>query len=171
MFRLQKDEILDRLIFSEGVATACAKTESTHFEPSGDHWPRPILLERAAYLRKLARFSEGFASETIRDYGCYRVALTVFLRSGDPVIHATYADTLTVLDGHATLLTGGTLKHPTRVDPEEIRGTAIQGGTSRELRTGDLIHLPAGMRYQFLLAGEKALSCLIVSVREIDGAR
>jgi uncharacterized RmlC-like cupin family protein len=171
MFKLQKEEILERVLFSEGVAAACSKAESTHSEPSGDHWPRPILLERAAYLRKLARFSEGSAGETIREYGGYNITLMVQLRTSDAEVHEAYSATLTVLDGQATLVTGGTLDHARRAGPDEIKGTAISGGSSRELRSGDVIHVPASMPHQLLLAGDRAFSCLVLSIRELDGAR
>ena len=33
-----------------------------------DHWTPAVLLERAAYLKKMARYGDGSASETLRDY-------------------------------------------------------------------------------------------------------
>jgi hypothetical protein len=33
-----------------------------------DHWPLVILLERAAYLRKLAALGDGTARETLKEY-------------------------------------------------------------------------------------------------------
>ena len=167
MVRIQKDEILERLVFSDGVVEAYGKAESTRTEPAGDHWSRPVLLERAAYLRKLARFSEGSAIETIREFPGYTMMLMVILRSGDAVWHERDAHILTVLDGRATLITGGALEHAKRVSTEEFRGTAISGGSGRELRPGDVTHLPAGTPHQLLLTGDQTLSCLVVSVREI----
>ncbi|HEY2471895.1 MAG TPA: hypothetical protein VGI45_29185 [Terracidiphilus sp.] len=175
MNRPQKDEILERLAFSDGVAEAYAKAESTptesRTEPSGDHWSRPVLLERAAYLRKLARFSEGSATETIREFPTYSLMLMVLLRSGDAVMHAEYSEILTVLDGHATLVTGGTMERARQVESGEIRGTAISGGASREVRIGDVIHLSAGTPHQLLIAGDKTLSCLVSRVKEIGETR
>lgn len=167
---MQKDEILERLVFSEGVAEACAKAENARTEPSGDHWTRPVLLERAAYLRKLARFSEGFAIETIRQCPGYSIMLMVLLRSGDAVALEEYSKMLTVLDGQATLITGGAIEGAKPVENGEVRGTSIGRGSSRAVRPGDLIHLPAGTPHQLLLAGDKTLSCVVVRVREIaDG--
>ena len=163
---MRKDEILERLVFSDGVAEAYAKAENAPSEPAGDHWPRPVLLERAAYLRKLARFSEGSAVETIREFPGYSMGLMVLLRSGDAVVREDTAEILTVLDGHATLVTGGVLERARQVGPGEVRGSAIDGGTSRDLRTGDVVHLPAGTPHQLLITGEKPISCLIVRTRE-----
>ena len=33
-----------------------------------DHWSPAILLERAAYLHKLAKHGDGSASETLKEY-------------------------------------------------------------------------------------------------------
>ena len=166
MGRMRKDEILDRLVFSESAMEAYALSDGNHKDLGGDHWSRPVLLERSAYLRKLARFSEGSASETIREFPGYSMILTVLLRSADAVMHEENAQILMVLDGCATLVSGGTLERPKRAGPEQRMGSAIVGGASRELRNGDVIHLPAGTPYQLLLGGEKAFSCLVVQVRE-----
>lgn len=159
---MQKDEILERLLFSEAVVATYDKAKRTRTEPAADHWSRPVLLERAAYLRKLARFSEGAASETIRDFPGSNIMLTVLLRSGDAIVHEKCAEILIALDGSASLVTGGVLKQAERIGSEEIRGTAISSGETREVRTGDVVHLPAGIPYQLLLAGDKTFSCLVV---------
>lgn len=165
---MRKDEILDRLVFSEGAVEAYTRPENHRTEPAGDHWPRPVLLERSAYLRKLARFGEGSETETIREFPGYSMILMVLLRSSDAAIHEQFAHLLTVLDGHATLALGGTLEREKRISPQELRGTAIIGGVRRELRTGDVVNVPAGIPYQLLLAGEKTLSCLVVRVKQMD---
>jgi hypothetical protein len=167
MGRLQKDEILERLVFSEGVFGAYSRPETRDSEPGCDHWSGPVLLERAAYLRKLARFGEGSASETIREFPAYSILLAVLLRSGDAVVHEQHGNTFMVLDGRATLLMGGELERTRRVAESEVRGAAITGGSSTELRGGEVVHIASGTPYQFLLAGDQALSCLVVRVREI----
>jgi hypothetical protein len=168
--KMEKDEILQRLVFSEAVVDAYVKAESTGTEPTGDHWSRPVLLERAGYLRKLARFSEGSASETIREYPGYSLALMVLLRSGDAVVHDQDGVMLTVLEGLATLVAGGAVERATSIGPGEIRGTAISGGSLREVQVGDMVHLAAGTPYQLLLSGEKTISCMVVRVTEIGSA-
>src|SRR5208337_2637157 len=41
-----------------------------------DHWSPAILLERAAYLKKMARYGDGTASETLREYPQHRAMLS-----------------------------------------------------------------------------------------------
>jgi mannose-6-phosphate isomerase-like protein (cupin superfamily) len=167
---MEKDEILERLVLSEGAADAYAKPEKAGKEQGrdhwADHWTRPVLLERAAYLRKLARFSEGSAVDTIRAFPGYTMMLSVLSRSGDAVMLEDVSEILLVLDGRATLVTGGTLDRSQRVGPGKISGAAINGGSSRELRAGDLVHLPARTPHQLLLGGDKTISCLVVQVKE-----
>jgi hypothetical protein len=165
---MQKDEILERLVFSDGVAEAYARPEKDSTEQGCDHWSRPVLLERVAYLRRLARFSEGSASDTIREFPGYSMMLSVLLRSGDAVLLEDVSVILIVLDGHSTLLTGGTLERSKQVSQGEFRGAAISGGSSRELRAGDLVHVAAGTPHQLLLGGDKTISCLVARVKEIS---
>jgi hypothetical protein len=49
-----------------------------------------------------------------------------------------------VLQGAATIVTGGTLVDPKPTKPTQIRGTAIEGGEIHRLSKGDVIIVPAG---------------------------
>lgn len=168
MTKMQKDEILDQLVLSEGIASGYSRPEAARTEQACDHWWGPVLLERAAYLRKLARFGEGSASETIREFLGYSIMLSVLLRSGEATMHEEFGHIITVLDGRATLVTGGNLEKARRVRPGEFTGLAISGGTNRELRTGDVVHVGAGIPHQLLIAGDKSISCLMVRIRNLN---
>jgi mannose-6-phosphate isomerase-like protein (cupin superfamily) len=131
-----------------------------------DHWSPPILLERAAYLRKMARVGDGSASETLRDYSQHAAMLSFRGRSGEAEVHENFADLFYVLAGEASLVTGGSLVHQRNVGPGETRGDAIEGGTRQSLRAGEIAHVPAGVPHQMLLAGEKTLTCFVIKVLE-----
>jgi glc operon protein GlcG len=64
-------------------------------------------------------------------------------------IHTKDADIVYVLDGTATLVTGGTAVDTKPTEPGELRGSAIQGGESRLLSKGDVIIVPAGVPHWF----------------------
>ena len=146
-----------------GVREEELPAPSPRAEPrnAADHWTRPILLERAAYLVKLARYGEGSASETIKEFPHYSVMLSVRSRSGEAEVHENFAHIFLVFDGSATLESGGTLVGSKHNRPGEIRG-----GTRCELRAGDVAHVPAGQPYQFLVGGERAVICLVIKVQE-----
>ena len=80
--------------------------------PHLDHWSPAILLERAAYLSKLARHSDGSASETLKEYPRHFTMLSFRSRDGQAELHENFADLFYILDGRATLVTGGSLAEP-----------------------------------------------------------
>jgi len=131
-----------------------------------DHWSPPILLERAAYLRKMARHGDGSASETLREYPQHRAMLLFRSRDGEAEIHQNFADLFYVLAGNATLVTGGSVTGARTVGPGEARGDSIEGGARQELRAGDVAHVPAGLPHQMRVAGEKSITCLVLKIQE-----
>jgi mannose-6-phosphate isomerase-like protein (cupin superfamily) len=164
-------EPVDRLLLKEllpaekDVPLPRAK-RSKHAPPEAHHWSRPVLMERAAYLRKLAAYSEGSASETLKEYPQHATMLSVRGRNGIAEQHEHFADLFIVLDGRATLITGGTVAGAHVIGPGEIRGTAVEGGTRLELRAGDLAHVPAGVPHQMLVPGDKTFTAFVVKIRE-----
>jgi mannose-6-phosphate isomerase-like protein (cupin superfamily) len=130
------------------------------------HWTPAVLLERAAYLRKLARAGNGSASETIGEYPSHKAMLSFRARSGEAEIHEEWADLFVVLAGAATMVVGGTVVGARNVGPGEARGDAIEGGLHQSLRVGDVMHVPAGAPHQFLLAGDKTVTSLVMKIKE-----
>jgi len=133
-----------------------------------DHWPPAILLERAAYLKKMARYGDGSASETLREYPQHSLGLLFRSRDGDAEMHEGYAFLFCVLAGTATLVTGGTLTHPRKAGPGQRNGDALEGGVRQELKQGEFVHVPAGIPHQFLVAGEKSIACFVVKIQETE---
>jgi len=64
-------------------------------------------------------------------------------------VHDWETDVVYVLDGAATLVTGGTVVDPKVTEPGQIRGPVIQGGESRRIVRGDVIVIPAGVPHWF----------------------
>jgi len=64
-------------------------------------------------------------------------------------IHTKDADIVYVLDGTASLVTGGTPVHAKPTAPDELRGERIEGGETRPLAKGDVIIIPAGVPHWF----------------------
>jgi mannose-6-phosphate isomerase-like protein (cupin superfamily) len=131
-----------------------------------DHWSPAILLERAAYLRKLAKHGDGSASETLKEYPQHFAMLSFRSRDGEAEVHERFADLFCVLAGTATLVTGGVVAGARTVAPGETRGASIEGGMRQKLRAGDLIHVPAGTPHQMLLAGDETITSLVMKMQE-----
>jgi mannose-6-phosphate isomerase-like protein (cupin superfamily) len=132
------------------------------------HWTPAVLLERAAYLRKLARAGDGSASETIGEFPQHAAMLSFRARSGEVEVHDEWADLFVVLAGAATLVVGGSVIGARVIGPGETRGDAIEGGMRQELSAGDVVHVPAGTPHQFLLAGEKTVTSLVMKIKEVE---
>jgi mannose-6-phosphate isomerase-like protein (cupin superfamily) len=131
-----------------------------------DHWSPAVLLERAAYLRKMAKHGDGSASETLREYPQHFAMLSFRSRSGEVEVHDRFADLFCVLAGSATLVTGGVVEGARVIAPGETRGRSMMGGTSQKLRAGDIAHIPAGIPHQMLLTGDETITSLVMKVQE-----
>ncbi|MGD0939035.1 MAG: cupin domain-containing protein [Terracidiphilus sp.] len=163
------DAILKKLLSAEPNAdTLVAKSKTSQKKPAvqSDHWSAAVLLERAAYLRKLAKSGNGAESETLKEFPRHHAMLLVRSRDGGAEVHENFADLFYVLDGRASLVTGGTVAGAASVGPGEIRGSSVEGGRRQELRAGDIAHVPAGTPHQMLVAGDKTITCLVIKIQE-----
>lgn len=70
-------------------------------------------------------------------------------KPGVAEVHTEDADIVYVLEGSATLVTGGTAVEPKTIAPGEIRGSHITGGDTRQIAKGDVIVIPAGTPHWF----------------------
>jgi quercetin dioxygenase-like cupin family protein len=64
-------------------------------------------------------------------------------------IHARDTDIFYVLEGAATLVTGGKAVEPKTISGDEVRAKEIAGGESRHLVKGDVIVIPKGVPHWF----------------------
>jgi quercetin dioxygenase-like cupin family protein len=64
-------------------------------------------------------------------------------------IHDGDTDIIYVLDGTATIVTGGRAVEARETAPGERRGPTIDGGTAQRLAKGDVFVVPYGVPHQF----------------------
>jgi mannose-6-phosphate isomerase-like protein (cupin superfamily) len=69
--------------------------------------------------------------------------------SGEVEVHDKETDTFYVLDGSATLITGGTMVGGKVTEPNQHRGKSITGGEAHQLTKGDVVVIPAGIPHWF----------------------
>jgi len=82
-------------------------------------------------------------------------------------VHTKDTDIIYMLEGTATLVTGGKLVDGKTIEPEEIRGRDILGGESREIAKGDVIVIPNGTPHWFKeLKGQ--VNYYVVKVRSVN---
>ena len=63
--------------------------------------------------------------------------------------HETEAELFYVIDGSATLVTGGKLTNENRTNAANLSGSGIEGGVSRRIAKGDFIMVPEGTPHWF----------------------
>jgi len=64
-------------------------------------------------------------------------------------VHDKETDTFYVLDGSATIVTGGTMVGGSVTGPGQHRGSDITGGQAQRLAKGDVMVIPAGVPHWF----------------------
>jgi mannose-6-phosphate isomerase-like protein (cupin superfamily) len=79
----------------------------------------------------------------------YNVSLEYRASVGNAAVHDKEAELFYVVDGSATLMTGGKLKDEKRANAENSTGSGIEGGVSRHVAKGDFIMVPEGTPHWF----------------------
>ena len=108
----------------------------------------------------------GSVGPVIASYGNLGLMLSVRTKSGVGELHQNFDDLMIVEEGTATLVTGGSLVDPKPGDNGEVRGTSVQGGTSKTIGVGDVVIVPAGVPHQILLAPGKVYKSLVAKIKE-----
>jgi mannose-6-phosphate isomerase-like protein (cupin superfamily) len=85
-------------------------------------------------------------------------------RDGKAELHQQFGDVFVVLQGTATLVTGGTIASPTTTAPGEIRGASIEQGIRKKLQEGDIAHIPAGVPHQLVLDAGGTFTYFVVKI-------
>lgn len=79
----------------------------------------------------------------------YNVSLEYRAAVANAAVHEKEAELFYVIDGSATIVTGGTLKEEKRTNADNLSGTGIEGGTSRHVAKGDFIMVPENTPHWF----------------------
>jgi glc operon protein GlcG len=79
----------------------------------------------------------------------YKVDASHRDEAGVVEVHTRDTDIIYMLEGTATLVTGGTLVDAKNIEPEEIRGRESKGGETRTITKGDVVVIPNGTPHWF----------------------
>src|SRR3954469_12251660 len=93
-----------------------------------------------------AAFAKGMP---LLEVGDYKIHASRRAGPGMAEIHTRDTDIAYVLQGSATLVTGGTAVGVKEIGPEELRGTSIKEGETRQLSVGDVVVIPNGVPHWF----------------------
>jgi mannose-6-phosphate isomerase-like protein (cupin superfamily) len=121
------------ILLALAFGTAAAQTDDS----------RVILIGRDQVT---AAFAKGMPMLEVDDY---KIHASRRQGPGMAEIHTRDTDIAYILQGSATLVTGGTAVKVRPTGPEELRGSAIQGGEARRLKPGDVVVIPNGVPHWF----------------------
>jgi mannose-6-phosphate isomerase-like protein (cupin superfamily) len=97
-----------------------------------------------------ARVTTAFAKgEPLVENGLYKVHASRREGPGMAEVHARDTDIIYVLEGSATIVTGGQVVDGKTTATDEIRGRSIIGGSERRLARGDLFIVANGVPHWF----------------------
>ncbi len=106
------------------------------------------------------------AMEQIGDRGNYTYAILRRDETGEPEVHANWADIFVVQDGSGSVLTGGQVKGAREISPGEQRGGEILGGTQQKIAAGDMVIIPATTPHQVHVSPGSFVTYFVVKVRK-----
>jgi mannose-6-phosphate isomerase-like protein (cupin superfamily) len=98
---------------------------------------------------KKDRKDEPLIAQQLIGLAPYNVSLEYRASIGPAAVHETEAEFFYVIDGAATLVTGGKLAGEKRTNAENLTGTGITGGQSRHIAKGDFVMVPEGTPHWF----------------------
>jgi mannose-6-phosphate isomerase-like protein (cupin superfamily) len=104
------------------------------------------LIAKAKSERK---DGQPMVAERILQLAPYNANLEYRASVGPAAIHEKEAEMFYVIDGTATMVTGGKLANEKRTNPENLSGTGIEGGESRDVAKGDFIIVAEGVPHWF----------------------
>ncbi|HEX9788584.1 MAG TPA: heme-binding protein, partial [Candidatus Binatia bacterium] len=110
-------------------------------------------MKRAA--PKVSHFPAGQVKKAFEkgmpliEIGNYKVHASHRDGPGLAEVHSHDTDIIYMLEGNATLVTGGAVADGKPIEPEEIRGKEIRGGEARRISKGDVIVIPQGTPHWF----------------------
>jgi mannose-6-phosphate isomerase-like protein (cupin superfamily) len=124
----------------------------------------------AAMEKKLEQKADanGLATETLKQYASDYTMLAYRSKSGKAELHEKFADFYFVVGGEATLVSGGHIVNGATTAPGEVRGDSVQDGRETRLKKGDIVHIPANIPHQLVLAKGATFQYFIVKVQEIQ---
>jgi glc operon protein GlcG len=93
-----------------------------------------------------AAFTKGMP---LVEVGDYKIHASRREGPGMVEVHTRDTDIAYILQGSATLVTGGTAVDLKSTAPEELRGRSIRGGETRKLQPGDVVIIPNGIPHWF----------------------
>ena len=142
------------------VSAICVRAS----EPSGFALWKASTVKQSSEELSQKIDAQKFAWQELGTYENHLIGISHREGDGSAELHETQTDIMIVDEGNATLIVGGTMVAPKTVKPHEVRGTAIEGGETKEIGPGDIIHIPSNIPHQLKIAAGTRFTYLVIKV-------
>jgi hypothetical protein len=157
-------KLLTKVILAAAAAAFAAVTALAANPPSVNYYSAKELQEMGQKLGTTSNHAK-FKSESLEKYGSGSYTMLAHREgNGSAELHEREADLLVVVEGDATLLTGGKIVGPHTEKPGEIRGESIDGAQRQKLGVGDVIHIAPNTPHQLLVENGKTFTYFVMKV-------
>ena len=132
-----------------------------------DFYPASDLQAIAQKLA--AKTAPNTHAATVNPLVKYGNDYTIFAyRNADGLaeLHEHESDLYVVIDGTATLVSGGAMLDRKEKSPGEYTGSGISNGQSRVLRKGDVVHISPNLPHQLKVKSGDTFSYFVQKVKE-----
>ena len=123
-------------------------------------------LQRMGQKLSAKQNNAKFASDNLEKYKNSYTMLAHREGTGSAEVHEHEADLFLVVEGEATIVTGGKMVKPHTEKPGEIRGESIEGGQRQKLSAGDVIHIAPNVPHQLLIDNGKPFTYFVMKVSD-----
>jgi mannose-6-phosphate isomerase-like protein (cupin superfamily) len=102
-----------------------------------------------AKARSERKEGQALVAQSIVQLAPYNASLEYRAAVAAASVHEREAELFYVVDGSATMVTGGKLVNESRTNPANLTGSGVEGGTSRHVAKGDFIFVPENTPHWF----------------------
>jgi mannose-6-phosphate isomerase-like protein (cupin superfamily) len=128
-------------------------------------WKSSDILSKGKTLSQKLD-AQKVASEVVATEGNRTFMVAHREGSGQAEWHEKQADIMVISSGEVTMIYGGTIPGGKTTAPGEMRGASITGGTEVKLGAGDVLHIPAKVPHQMILAPGAEVTYFVAKVVE-----
>jgi glc operon protein GlcG len=133
------------LIGAQAAAEAAERTSDRRSRNGAAFFPADAVKEK---------FAEG---GLLLDTGGYKIDAGRRESPGEVEYHEHTVDVMHVVEGNATVVTGGEMRGAREVAPGELRAATVEGGEPHKLHEGDVLAIPNGVPHQFVAVSDPFL--------------
>jgi mannose-6-phosphate isomerase-like protein (cupin superfamily) len=128
------------------AATAVRAAEA---QPTKDYISAADVAALEAKAKAERKDGQALVAQRLLTLAPYAANLEYRASVGPAAVHEKDVEIFYVVDGSATLVTGGKLTGETRPNPNNLSGTGIEGGTPRKVSKGDFFLVPENTPHWF----------------------